>query len=123
MPIVFLPADLPAIRPGELDTALHRAGTDRQAVLADLDGVGTTLLTQPTRRHQPPRFERNSHMAHVAGGAKSLRHPSLLGIRRDVDTIADLNVAQTIGLGARTRPLAADLIIPKSGGSTRPWAQ
>lgn len=97
-------ADLPALRPEELDDAV-RAGlaAGRRAFCSDRLGLGTTLLLAPAGQPLDPRFGRyGSAAAHRASGAQELsgRWP---GLRCDVDTVADIVVADELGLGRFTR--------------------
>lgn len=105
--VAALQADLPALRPGELDdaldaaSALFAAGASR-AFCADEPGPGTTLLVAAPGAELEPRFGRGSAAAHTAHGAVALegRWP---GLRRDVDTSEDLARAAELGVGPHTR--------------------
>lgn len=94
-----LSADLPALRPAELRSALQAVRT--RSFVADAAGTGTTLLAAPPGDQLDPRFGPGSAGAHTASGARPLAGdwPSL---RRDVDTAADLTAAARLGLGPRT---------------------
>jgi len=59
-----------------------------------------------------PRFGPGSAARHRAGGAVELTRPGLAGLRRDVDSPADLRGARALGLGTRTAALAARLGVP-----------
>ncbi|GAA0721625.1 2-phospho-L-lactate guanylyltransferase [Dactylosporangium roseum] len=101
-PVAALTADLPALRPADLESALVaavRAGG--RAFVPDLEGTGTVLLTAPSGAALAPRFGPGSAAAHLRSGAAKLdgRWPSL---RRDVDTAADLDAAARLGLGTHT---------------------
>ena len=102
-----LPADLPALRPEELDRAV-RAGlaAGRRAFCSDRRGTGTTLLLAPPGQPLDPRFGPDSAAAHRASGAQQLpgHWP---GLRCDVDTVADLAAAGHLGLGRFTRAALA----------------
>lgn len=103
-PLGALQADLPALRPEELDEALTKAfaafadGGAQRAFCADAEGEGTTLLVCGPDSPLQPRFGIGSAAAHTAGGALALsgRWP---GLRRDVDTVDDLWAAAELGLG------------------------
>lgn len=98
-----LQADLPALRPEELDGAVGEGlATGCRVFCTDRSGIGTTLLLAPPHLHLDPRFGPGSAAAHRAGGARELagRWP---GLRCDVDTVADLAVAADLGLGPFTR--------------------
>ena len=96
-----LQADLPALRPAELDQALATGG---RAFVADAAGTGTTLLLTPAGAPLDPRFGPDSATAHEASGATPVPG-ALPGLRRDVDTEADLREACALGVGARTSGL------------------
>ena len=51
-----LAADLPALRPGELDRALRAAAHWPEAFVADAAGTGTTLYTARPGTPFRPRF-------------------------------------------------------------------
>jgi 2-phospho-L-lactate guanylyltransferase len=110
-PVAALAGDLPALRPGELAAALAAAATLRAAdatgargFAADADGTGTVLLTAPPGGHLDPRFGPGSAAAHAASGAVPL-DGAWPGLRRDVDTAADLAAAAALGLGPHTAEL------------------
>lgn len=110
-PVGALQADLPALRPDELDDAVaaafvaFAAGRTR-AFCADADGTGTTLLLAAAGVPLDPRFGRGSAARHRASGAVALGG-SWPGLRRDVDTGDDLCVAAGLGLGPHTRAVLA----------------
>ncbi|WP_028932520.1 2-phospho-L-lactate guanylyltransferase [Pseudonocardia spinosispora] len=107
-PVAALQADLPALRPDELDQALHQAiaafriGRAMRAYCADAPGVGTTLLVCAPWVALEPRFGGHSAEAHENAGALPLIG-DWPGLRRDVDTPSDLWHAERIGLGTATR--------------------
>ncbi|HVB42603.1 MAG TPA: 2-phospho-L-lactate guanylyltransferase [Streptosporangiaceae bacterium] len=105
-----LTADLPAMRASELTTALAAASSATQAFLADADGSGTTLYTAVPGAAFTPQFGQRSSARHRASGARELDLPGIAGLRRDVDTLADLKDAAEIGLGPRSAALAAALL-------------
>jgi 2-phospho-L-lactate/phosphoenolpyruvate guanylyltransferase len=101
-----LQADLPALRPDELDEAvgaalaLFAAGA-RRAFVADAEGTGTTFLLAAPGVDLDPRFGVGSAGAHERSGARPLTG-SWPGLRRDVDTAADLREAAALGVGEHT---------------------
>jgi len=105
-----LSADLPALRPAELMRALHAAAAWPTAFVADAAGDGTTLYTAAPGAAFRPAFGLASRARHAAGGAAELEPGDIPGLRRDVDTPADLRDAAALGLGPRTAPLAAELL-------------
>ena len=104
-----LAADLPALAPAELGRALTEAAGVPQAFVADAAGTGTTLYTARPPAAFWPRFGTGSRAAHLSGGVVELQLPGLDGLRRDVDTVADLRDAARIGLGPHTAVAAASL--------------
>jgi 2-phospho-L-lactate guanylyltransferase len=114
--VAALSADLGALRAAELRTALLAAeptgapGSGR-AVLADAAGSGTVLLTAAPGVALRPAFGPDSRAAHVRSGARDLTAAlgaSVPGLRRDVDTLADLRAALALGAGPATRRILAD---------------
>ncbi|WP_158890222.1 2-phospho-L-lactate guanylyltransferase [Amycolatopsis anabasis] len=101
-----LQADVPALRPAELDAALRDAD-GRRAFVADRPGTGTTLLLSAAGGSLEPRFGVGSAYAHAESGARpiELEVPSL---REDVDTADDLAHAAALGLGKHTTALVED---------------
>jgi 2-phospho-L-lactate guanylyltransferase len=101
--VAAMPADLPALRPHELECALrHALATGGRAFCADQAGTGTTLLLAPPGQPLAPCFGPRSAVAHRAGGARELAG-HWPGLRCDVDTAADLARARELGLGRFTR--------------------
>jgi 2-phospho-L-lactate/phosphoenolpyruvate guanylyltransferase len=105
-----LSADLPALRPLELSRALTAAAAWPNAFVADAAGDGTTLYTAAPGVAFRPAFGLASRARHAAGGAIELGLTDVPGLRRDVDTPADLRGAVELGLGSRTAPLATELL-------------
>jgi 2-phospho-L-lactate guanylyltransferase len=114
--VAIMTGDLPAVSPDEIAAALAPAAGLRLGVLADAEGTGTVLLTATlaggggppssgpavTAAVRPvPRFGPESYARHRAAGHVPLPgdYP---GLRRDVDTQADLREARRLGLGAAT---------------------
>jgi 2-phospho-L-lactate guanylyltransferase len=124
-----LAGDLPAVQPEEITAALAAAGALGSAFVPDADGTGTTLYAAAPGVAFQPRFGVGSRAAHLAAGASELGAAApdtaarssahlarsavdpaglvLTGLRRDVDTVADLRRAAALGLGPRTRQLLA----------------
>ena len=100
--VAVLAADLPALRPVELERALASAAEVERGFVADAAGTGTTLLTAVDGVALDPRFGPRSRAAHAASGARELAPRSVPGLRRDVDTEVDLWDAGRLGLGAAT---------------------
>ena len=104
-----LAADLPALDPAEIGRALAAASGWAEAFVPDAAGSGTTLYTAGPAASFCPRFGPGSRDRHLARGAAELDLPGMAGLRRDVDTPADLRSAAKLGLGPRTAALASEL--------------
>ncbi len=105
--LAVLAADLPALQPSALARALELAGGERRAIVADAGGTGTVLLTATQGAALDPAFGPGSRNRHVTSGTVDLTDaPALAGLsagmRRDVDTAADLAVAVSLGVGPHT---------------------
>lgn len=107
-----LQADLPALRAVELDEAVAAALAvfaglpTRRAFCADAEGTGTTLLLAAPGTALAPRFGVGSAVRHLGQGAHPL-DGGWPGLRRDVDTSADLGQAVELGVGAHTAAVLA----------------
>jgi 2-phospho-L-lactate guanylyltransferase len=116
--LAALTADLPALRPAELATALRAAGHGLPdagfgpgaAFVPDAAGVGTTLYAVPPGGEFRPMFGGASRARHAAAGAAELTLDGIAGLRQDVDTPDDLRAAVALGVGPRTAEVAADLL-------------
>lgn len=93
-------ADLPCLRPDDLDAALAAARTPHPSFVADAAGVGTTLYVA-SHEEFDPRFGPGSREAHLDAGARELLD-ARRSVRRDVDDVDDLREAVALGVGPRT---------------------
>jgi 2-phospho-L-lactate guanylyltransferase len=100
--IAAMSADLPALRPADLADLLLLAGSADSAIVGDAGGEGTTLLTARTAATFAPRYGEQSRRAHVAAGAVDLTASAAQSLRQDVDTLADLAIAASLGCGPAT---------------------
>ncbi len=100
---VALCADLPALDGAELTAALGVAARHRTAFVADVEGVGTTMLAAVSADTFLPRFGPGSRASHVSDGAHEIVEVDVPSLRRDVDTPEDLEAALRLGAGERTR--------------------
>ena len=100
-------ADLPALRPDELDRALGAAPQDRMSFVADAAGSGTTAVVSPSLDLFVPRFGPGSRKEHLEAGAVEIDLVDVPTLRQDVDTPADLSAALELGVGGRTSMAAA----------------
>ncbi|MEI7031058.1 2-phospho-L-lactate guanylyltransferase [Streptomyces pratensis] len=107
--VAALNADLPALRPGELARVLDFASSFPRAFLRDAAGIGTTFLSAGSGAEFRPAFGGPSGARHLASGAADMSRPGLDSVRRDVDTVEDLRVALTLGVGPHTARLMAVL--------------
>ncbi len=119
--LAVLAADLPALQPSVLARALELAGGERRAIVADAGGTGTVLLTATRGAALDPAFGPGSRTRHVRSGTVDLTDAPALGevsagMRRDVDTAADLEVAVSLGVG----PYTAE-VLQKADSFTREW--
>lgn len=104
--VAAISADLPALRSAELAAALAAAAAYPRALVPDVAGDGTTLLTAAVGTALRPRYGERSRARHLATGAVDLLTGPFAGdsaalatLRRDVDTPADLIAARALGLG------------------------
>lgn len=111
--VAALAADLPALRPHELSAAL--AGVTHRGFVADAERAGTTLLAAVAGVALAPAYGPGSRRRHLAGGAAELSAGASL--RRDVDTLADLEQALRLGVGARTAAVVAGLVAGQPAGA------
>lgn len=113
--VAAVAADLPALRSAELTAALLAVPTAGRAVVADDSGAGTTLLAAASGVALRPAYGPGSHRRHVEGGASDVTPVSGPGLRRDVDTLADLRAAMLLGVGrycAELLPQVAPYAVP-----------
>lgn len=107
--VASLSADLPALRPAELELVLTAATEHPQSFVADATGVGTTLYAAGPGVPFEPAFGGRSRAAHRLAGAVELELAGIASVRRDVDTAVDLWDARRLGVGPRTAALLAEL--------------
>jgi 2-phospho-L-lactate guanylyltransferase len=108
--VVALAADLPALRAEEIGRALTAAAVVPRSLVADQAGLGTVLLAAAPSAALEPRFGSGSRAMHRDAGVVDLTDrlsDQVPGLRRDVDTLADLAAADELGLGPRTSRLLA----------------
>jgi len=104
-----LAADLPALRPDELATALARADGEERAFVRDAEGTGTTLLLASGAGSLRPSFGAGSATRHALDGAVEIDAADLPTLRADVDLPGDLRAAAALGLGVATAGLLGAL--------------
>ncbi|RIQ15726.1 2-phospho-L-lactate guanylyltransferase, partial [Jiangella rhizosphaerae] len=106
--VASLSADLPALRPAELDRVLTAAAEHPLSFVADAAGIGTTLYAAGPGVAFEPAFGGRSRAAHRLAGAVELELDGIASVRRDVDTAVDLWDARRLGVGPRTAALLAE---------------
>lgn len=110
MPLLAaLSSDLPALRAADLDAVLGLARRHRVAVVSDLAGTGTTVLTATVPAAFVPAFGEGSLAAHCAAGAVDLSDAAATSVRQDVDTVEELRRAATLSVGPRTAAVLEEL--------------
>ena len=107
--LAALAGDLPSLRPADLGNAIHAAAAAHCWFVADLAGIGTTMLAAAAGQHLNPAFGPHSRAAHLAGGADEVTIQGIERLRRDVDTAPDLRDAARLGVGVHTSKVLASL--------------
>ena len=100
--LVALCADLPALRPSELASALGATDPARMSFVADQERTGTTAVVAPTLETFRPSFGPGSRRQHLEADAFEVDGVDVPGLRRDVDDPDDLVAAIRLGVGPRT---------------------
>ncbi|MFI9407495.1 2-phospho-L-lactate guanylyltransferase [Nocardia sp. NPDC052316] len=107
--LLALQADLPALRPEELADVLTVAPRGLRSIVVDHAGTGTAaLLVRDPVAALEPRFGPDSASKHRAAGAVDLGG-EWPGLRLDVDTADDLDLAIELGAGDATRLALHDI--------------
>jgi 2-phospho-L-lactate/phosphoenolpyruvate guanylyltransferase len=99
-------ADLPALRPRDLGSALGALPARVPSFVADAAGTGTTMYAAPHDSFDP-RFGPGSRIAHLQAGAVAVEG-DLASLRQDVDDIDDLHRVLRLGVGPHTSALEMD---------------
>jgi 2-phospho-L-lactate/phosphoenolpyruvate guanylyltransferase len=97
--VAALVGDLPALQPDELAAALAAAAGHPRSFVPDAAGSGSTLLAACPGIALQPAFGADSAARH---GSVAVALDAGPGLRRDVDTAADLRAAAALGLGPAT---------------------
>ena len=91
--IVVLPADLPAITPGEIDELVHAGRAGGFAIAPDAAGVGTNALYLASTAPFQFQFGPDSQSLHLREARRLGLNPRVVrlpGLELDVDVPADL---------------------------------
>lgn len=107
--VASLAADLPALRPAELEKVLSAAAEHPVSFVADAAGIGTTMYAAMPGIAFEPHFGGRSRAAHRTKGAVELELTGIPSVRRDIDTAVDLWDAMRLGLGPRTEAVVVQL--------------
>lgn len=111
--VAVLVADLPALTPAALALALDAAAAHQTAMATDRHGTGTTLLTAVSGSTLTPRFGTDSARRHLDAGVLQLDPTDVsAALACDVDTVEDLGVARSLGLGPNSAMVDASLGSP-----------
>jgi 2-phospho-L-lactate guanylyltransferase len=105
-PRAVLLADLPCLRPADVDALVVALRSEGRLVVPDAEGRGTTMLLAAGGEPLVPSFGRGSLARHLADGAEPIAAPATA--RQDVDDPFDLERAVELGVGPRTAAVLAD---------------
>jgi len=100
--IAVLTGDLAALNTDDVDGALRLAELFDLSMVADHSGNGTTMIAATNGAVLVPRFGAGSRKRHAAAGHTVLAIPVSSPLRWDVDTVDDLAIALTLGIGEAT---------------------
>lgn len=101
-PVAVVVGDLPLLLPEDILPALELASFNSRSVLADRQGLGTTLLAAKAPATLAPGFGVDSYKVHKARGFVPIELPKTSKLRDDIDTIEDLKRnSKTLGPHAR----------------------
>lgn len=99
--IAAVVSDLPCLTGSALDDVLALSAAHPRAIVVDRQGTGTTVLAARPGLALSPQFGAGSAGRHLDSGAAAIA--AAAAVRTDVDTAADLAVAQTVGVGQTTK--------------------
>ena len=108
--VAVLPGDLPGLQHTELWAVLEECALHRFAVVADHQGVGTTLLAATEPGALNPQYGPDSCRRHQLAGAVLIDLPDGSSLRWDIDTVDDMDA----GVGPSTRAVLA--VSPRRDG-------
>lgn len=102
---VAMLGDLPALRPTDLDRALLAASSEERSFVPDVEETGTVFVAWRNPATFEPHFGSGSAVKHADAGHALLPVPATSTLRRDVDTVEQLDAAYELGVGPRTAAL------------------
>lgn len=101
--LLIATGDLPALTSSAVEQVLTRSAGHPRTMVPDAQGSGTTALLTLAGVTVRPCFGPGSRAAHEAAGHRPVEASA--GMRRDVDTPADLDAAIRLGVGPHTLAL------------------
>ena len=106
--VVVVPADLPSLRPEDVERVVRLGQETDGAFVPDHGGTGTTIVVHAAGRSAATRYGPASAARHRELGLTPLEEAPPRA-RHDVDTLEDLDVALTLGVGPRAAAAVAAL--------------
>jgi len=110
--LAIVTGDLPALRASVVTATLDLAAAHALSMVPDAAGTGTTALFTRPGRTPALHFGPGSRTAHEQAGCVPLDLPAASPMRRDVDTLEDLDVARGLGLGPCSRAVLREPVGP-----------
>lgn len=110
--IAVVPADLPCLRAADVTQVVTDGSATEGAFVPDRSGTGTTLVIYPPGRRALTRYGPGSAAGHRALGLHPLQDAPMPA-RHDVDTLADLAAATSLGAETRAMAHALDLALDR----------
>jgi 2-phospho-L-lactate/phosphoenolpyruvate guanylyltransferase len=106
--VVVVPSDLPCLTVPALAEVLKLSESHPHAFCPDAEGDGTSLVVSREASSQVTSYGPGSAAAHRAAGLVPLLEAPP-AVRRDVDTVAHLREAESLGVGRRTAAVIAEV--------------
>lgn len=106
--VVVVPSDLPCLTVSALAELVRMSAGHTHAYCPDAEGDGTSIVVSRDASSLVTEYGPGSAAAHDAAGLVPLLEAPLQA-RRDVDTLAHLREAESLGVGPRTAAAIAEL--------------
>lgn len=106
--VVVVPSDLPCLTAPVLAEVVRMAAGHAHAYCPDAEGDGTSLVVSRDASSLVTSYGAGSAAAHRAAGLVPLLEAPPPA-RRDVDTVAHLRYAESLGVGRRTAAVIAEI--------------